>query len=169
MNLYSHISTLATHSKIRPYAVIDFDNTCIYNDVEEAFLAYLCEHHLLRNTLLLSTHYSSTAEYHQKVFEKYYSYIDQNKIQEAYEFAAQMLAGYSAREIQQLLDTVIFFEGKKCTSRVLYGRTIVRGLPIKPQIRRLLYYLQKKKIQVWFISASAKEPNLDLLFLKVIQ
>ena len=32
----------------QPFAVLDFDNTCIVNDVGEATLAFICRNHLLR-------------------------------------------------------------------------------------------------------------------------
>ena len=38
----------------QPFAVFDFDNTCIINDIGEAMFAFLCRNKLLKNNNLLS-------------------------------------------------------------------------------------------------------------------
>ena len=39
------------------YAVFDFDNTCIINDIEEASFAFICENRLLKDFSLLNQKY----------------------------------------------------------------------------------------------------------------
>ena len=45
----------------QPFAVLDFDNTCIVNDVGEATLAFICRNHLLRCGELMPSGASAVA------------------------------------------------------------------------------------------------------------
>ncbi len=138
------------------FAVFDFDNTCIYNDIAEATLAYFCEHSLLRNNHLLSNQRVIDERHHRAVFEKYYGFLDKGHIQEAYEFCAKMLAGYSVQEIHRVIDKVIKYEGKASRRRKLFGRTIAQGLRVKPNTEKLMRYISGAGIELWIISASPK-------------
>ncbi len=141
------------------FAVFDFDNTCIYNDIAEATLAYFCEHSLLRNNHLISHEGGADKvgkEYHKAVFEKYYGFLDRGHIQEAYEFCAKMLAGYSTREIYSIVDRVINYEGEASRKRKLFGRTIARGLRVKPNTEKLMEQVSGAGIELWIVSASPK-------------
>ena len=53
----------------QPFAVLDFDNTCIVNDVGEATLAFMCRNRLLRyGGLLPSGAQACDPAYHEQVF-----------------------------------------------------------------------------------------------------
>ncbi len=150
------------------YATVDFDNSCIFNDIGEATLAYLCENGLLRNpSLLSSTPQTINEEYHQDVFRKYHAFLDQQEIQQAYEFGTQMLGGYTSTEARDLLESVLIAEGEVLSSRELFGRKIERGLQVKLSTQELLRHLAQQGIAIWVISASPKvlvEPVFGRLF-----
>src|ERR1700688_4343182 len=53
----------------QPFAVLDFDNTCIVNDIGEATLAFMCRNHLLRcGDLLPSGPRPCDPAYHEGAF-----------------------------------------------------------------------------------------------------
>src|SRR5262249_40162927 len=60
----------------RPFAVLDFDNTCIVNDIAEAVLAHMCRNDLLRYRGLLARD-TPPDEYPQRVFRHYYALLAQ--------------------------------------------------------------------------------------------
>ncbi len=140
----------------KKFAVFDFDNTCIYNDVGEATLAYVCEQGLLRNKTLLSRTRTIDRNYHKAVFQKYHALLDHGRIQEAYEFVARILAGYSTQEINDLADKVITYEGKKLGQRALFGTLIARGVRVKQNTKELMEHLRNVGVEVWIVSASPK-------------
>src|SRR3989344_3280690 len=80
------------------FAVIDFDNTCIVNDIAEAALAYACEHVLLKNKNLLPEA-ADAATYHAQVFRAYYAFIHSGDTKSAYLFCARAFAGYTEKEL----------------------------------------------------------------------
>ncbi len=143
----------------KKFAVFDFDNTCIYNDIAEATLAYFCEHGLLRNNHLMPRGVDGGGvdeKYHSAVFEKYHGFLDKGRIQEAYEFCAKMLAGYSPQEIYHVVDRVLKYEGKASRQKRLFGRTIARGLRVKPNTEKLMKYVSNAGMELWIVSASPK-------------
>ena len=100
------------------YAVFDFDNTCIVNDIAEAALAYLCENNLLKKLDGEAT------------FKKYFRLLEEGHTQEAYEFATQLLAGFTISEIKTIVQETVRQEGSKLSKRKLFGIEINRV--IKP-------------------------------------
>ena len=69
------------------FAVFDFDNTCIINDITEAVLYYLSANNLFKDENLLSF---KSENYAKDVFENYYKLLDENKTREAYEFICKI-------------------------------------------------------------------------------
>src|SRR5262245_10927174 len=53
----------------RPFAVLDFDNTCIVNDIAEAVLAHMCRNQLLRGRGLIAPE-TPHGDYHRQVFRR---------------------------------------------------------------------------------------------------
>ena len=77
----------------QPFAVLDFDNTCIVNDVGEATLAYVCRNHLLRyGNLLPSGGQSCDPAYHAQVFRHYHQLLNRGDIRPASLLCARILA-----------------------------------------------------------------------------
>src|SRR5580704_15440471 len=65
----------------QPFAVLDFDNTCIVNDIGEATLAFMCRKHLLRcGELLPSGAQPCSPAYHEQVFRHYHQLLDRGDI-----------------------------------------------------------------------------------------
>src|SRR3989339_1351822 len=98
------------------YAVFDFDNTCIINDIQEALLAYLCENSILKN-------FNG-----EEVFKKYYQLIESSKLHEAYEFAVSVFWGFSLDELRKFTKDSIDSEGSRITKRELFGIKINKGI-----------------------------------------
>ncbi len=136
------------------YAVFDFDNTCTINDVGEAVLAFLCENKLLKQ-------FDNEA-----AFKKYYALLEQGKTQEAYEFATQVLAGFTSNEIRQIVKGTVKKEGAKLSNRILFGIEINQGIKINKPIAKLIHLLYPN-YKIWIVSASAKpiiEEALKIFF-----
>lgn len=125
------------------YAVFDFDNTCIVNDIAEAVLAYLCENNLLKKLNGEAT------------FKKYFHLLEEGHTQEAYEFATQLLAGFTISEIKNIVQETVKQEGSKLSKRNLFGIEINRGIKTNQSIAKLMGLLHPH-YKIWIVSASAK-------------
>src|SRR3989344_890993 len=114
MNLtYQKISKLIKQSELPAFAVFDFDNTCIINDITEATLAYMARNNLFRDKNLLRTKFKNVKNemYSGAVFDNYYNLLKEDKVKEAYEFISKILSGFDINEISLLVNNVIDFEG----------------------------------------------------------
>ncbi|MEK6969724.1 MAG: haloacid dehalogenase-like hydrolase [Nanoarchaeota archaeon] len=125
------------------YAVFDFDNTCIVNDIAEAALAYLCENNLLKKLDGEAT------------FKKYFRLLEEGHTQEAYEFATQLLAGFTISEIKTIVQETVRQEGSKLSKRKLFGIEINRGIKPNKSIAELMGVLHPQ-YKIWVVSASTK-------------
>src|SRR3989344_1390971 len=99
----------ATHDG--PFAIFDFDNTCIMNDIAEATLAYLCGNTLLRDTSLLGEKQDDNADYHERVFHTYYALLKEKRIKAAYMlYGLHIERGLAAR--RQVLSLMAYLKAK---------------------------------------------------------
>jgi phosphoserine phosphatase len=139
------------------FAVLDFDGTCIVNDIAEATLAYICRNQLLRRADLLASRTQDCARmYHREVFRRYYALLHRGDIQSASLLCARIFAGFSAIEAETIVAAAIAAEGSIPGMEELYGIRIARGLAVRPALRRLIDFLHDNKVQVWIVSASAE-------------
>jgi phosphoserine phosphatase len=153
--LQAAISARLTGAPERPFAVLDFDNTCIVNDVGEATLAFMCRHHLLRyGELLHSGAQLCDPAYHERVFRHYYRLLDGGDIRAASLLCARMLAGFKPDEAAAVVAAALESEGAVPGGTELYGIPIARGLAVRPALRRLIDFSAANKIQIWIVSAS---------------
>jgi phosphoserine phosphatase len=136
------------------YAVIDFDNTCIQNDIGEAVLAYMCEHALLRVPNLISSLTTGKRGYNQKVFQRYHTLLRNGDLGAAYRLSAKMFAGLTPDEAIKIVENAIKAEGTLLTQRNLFGIVIQRGLRSSPVVLELLNFLAARRIALWIVSAS---------------
>ena len=118
------------------YVVFDFDNTCIINDIQEAVLAFLCENSLLKNLD------------GKDIFRKYHQLLEDEQIQEAYEFAITVLAGFSVNEIRKIVRDVIVNEGLKITKRDLFGIKINKGIKQNRCVLKIIDFLYNLSLTV---------------------
>lgn len=148
-----NLSTVPKKEKNGPpcYAALDFDNTCIINDIQDAVLAYLCENNLIKG------HDA------KRVFTKYYDLLGSGKVQRAYEFAVKALAGYSIKETRAIVRKAIKKEGTKITKRVLFGITINKGLRINRSVKAIIERLRENNCELWVVSASSKHVVAEAL------
>jgi phosphoserine phosphatase len=139
----------------RPFAVLDFDNTCIVNDVGEATLAFMCRHHLLRyGELLPGGAQPCDPPYHERVFRHYYQLLDGGEIRAASLLCARMLAGFTPQDAAAVVSAAIDAEGTVPGETELYGVPVARGLEVRPALRRLIDFSAANDIQAWIVSAS---------------
>jgi phosphoserine phosphatase len=141
------------------FAVFDFDNTCILNDIGEATLAYLCRNKLLKDFSLLSNSLHNNidkGEYHERVFNRYHDLNEKGAIKEAYALNAQMFSGFTTEEATATTHAAIEFEGSEIGKAELYGRTIARGLALNPRTTSLLDFVKTTGSDVWIVSASVE-------------
>lgn len=140
------------HAK-NPFAILDFDNTCIVNDIGEATLAYVCGHELLKDRSLLGES-NDSANYYERVFQTYYALLKEEKTKAAYMLNARMFSGFTRGEAEATTLAAILEEGSRIGSKMLYAIHIERGLAVRPAILSLMHYMQSKSIRVWIVSAS---------------
>lgn len=139
------------------FAVFDFDNSCIANDIQEATLAYLCKNFLLRNEHLVQTAFSEKEAYHRDAFLAYHKLIEENKIKEAYFYAVKTMAGFAKTEVNKLISDVIQAEGENLGTQNLFGINVAKGLSVRPQVKTLMELLLVDGCSVYVVTASSEE------------
>lgn len=140
------------------FAVFDFDNTFVVNDIQEAMLAYMCRKFLLRNRTLADDSFAENnhEEYHRAVFLHYHKLLEENDVMSAYEYAIRALAGFREGELIELTKKVILEEGKEAKEDSLFGVPILRGLPLREKVVALARDLSSQGVRVWIITASSE-------------
>lgn len=139
--------------KTAPFAVFDFDNTCIAGDIGEAVFAYLCKGKLLKDTTLLS---GAGGDYHEAVFTEYYRLLEAGEIHEAYMLIAKIFSGFTPQEAADVTRAAIQAEGREVGTTELYGVSIARGLAPRPEVIELMQFLKTCGVDVWVVSASTE-------------
>jgi phosphoserine phosphatase len=142
-------------SREQAFAVLDFDNTCIVNDVGEAALAFICRNHLLRHGgLLPSGLQDCTGDYHAQVFRYYHRILEQGDIRGASLLCARIFAGFGHDEAAAVMTATLDEECTIPSESELYGLRISHGLSVRPVMRKLIDYCAARSIAVWIVSAS---------------
>lgn len=141
----------AAENQEKPFAVFDFDNTCIVNDIGEAVFAHLCRNKLLKDRAILP---SGDGEYHERVFKHYYALLEEGDIVTAYLLAAQVLSGFTLEEIGSLVSETLVSEGTEIQKTELFGIAITKGIRVRPEIPEMFDFLQENGIAIWVVSAS---------------
>ena len=137
------------------FAVLDFDNTCIVNDVGEATLAFICRNHLLRcGELMPSGAQRCDPTYHEQVFRAYHQLLNGGDIRSASLLCAGVLAGFRPEEAAATVSAALDAEGTIPGETELYGIPIALGITVRPALRRLIDFSAANDIQVWIVSAS---------------
>jgi len=149
--IYNKILETLKKTGLPAFAVLDFDNTCIINDITEAALTYLATNNLFKDKNLVDEKFKN---YSRAVFENYYKLIDENKIIEAYEFISKILSGFSVDEIEGLVKKVIKFEGENISETEIWGIKINKGLRPRKNVFELINFLKTNGVDVWIVSAS---------------
>ena len=139
----------------RQFAVLDFDNTCIINDVAEAALAYLCRHQLLRRGDLLAPEVlPCDAIYHRRVFRRYYELLHWGDLRSASFLCAKVFAGFTSDEAADVVAAAIDAQASLPGRSELHGIPIACGLAVRPALRMLIDFLAATGVEVWIVSAS---------------
>jgi phosphoserine phosphatase len=137
-----------------PFAVLDFDNTCIVNDVGEATLAFMCRNHLLRCGDLLSSGQPCSPAYHERVFRHYHYLLNGGDIRAASLLCAGIFAGFKPDEAAAVASAALDAEGSTPGETELFGLPVARGLAARPALQRLIEFSTANAIQMWIVSAS---------------
>ena len=139
----------------RRFAVLDFDNTCIVNDVGEATLAFMCRNQLLRHGgLLPAGAQACDPPYHERVFRHYNALLDGGDIRAASLLCARILAGLEPHAAAAIVAAALEAEGSVPGETELYGVAVARGLAVRPSLRRLIDFSSAHDIDIWIVSAS---------------
>jgi phosphoserine phosphatase len=139
----------------QPFAVLDFDNTCIVNDVGEATLAFMCRNELLRcGDLLPSGSQPCNRAYHEQVFRHYYQLLNAGDIRSASLLCAGILAGCKPDAAAAIVSAALDAEGTVPGETELYGIPIARGLAVRAGLQRLIDLSAANDVQIWIVSAS---------------
>ena len=147
------IEECLARGKENRFAVFDFDNTCIVNDVGEAAFAYLCGHELLRDKTLLGEQ-DNSADYHERVFHTYHALVKEGKLKAAYVLIGRLFSGFTPGEAEAATLAAITEEGSRLGSKMLFGLHIERGLGVRREVLALMEFLRAKGVRVWVVSAS---------------
>ena len=139
------------------FAVFDFDNSCIVNDIQEATLAYLCKNSLLKNEHLGQVSFGDKEAYSREVFLSYDKLLEEGKIKEAYIYAVRTIAGFAKEEISKLVSDVILSEGEISETQNLFGINVAKGLSVRPQVKTLMESLISAGCSVCVVTASSEE------------
>jgi phosphoserine phosphatase len=154
-SLQERISARIDILQDQPFAILDFDNTCIVNDVAEATLAHMCRNCLLRcGDLLPSGRRHCNKEYHEQVFRYYYWLLNRGDVQSASLLCAKMLAGFGWNEASSMVSASIDADGNVPRRDELYGVSVSRGIAVRPVVRKLIEFLEASKVNIWIVSAS---------------
>lgn len=141
----------ALNKQEKSFAVFDFDNTCIVNDIGEAVFGFVCKNKLLKDPTLLP---NESGDYHERVFRHYYSLLNKKEMLAAYLLCAQAFSGFTLEDIEEITLQTLEAEGTKIGETSLYGIAIPKGLSTRPVAQELLTFLQKEGVEIWIISAS---------------
>jgi len=153
---YQEINTIIKQSTLPAFAVFDFDNTCIANDITEATLHYMARNNLFRDKNLMEINFEDAGSeiYSKAVFNNYYNLLKENKVKEAYEFISKILSGFHINEIKSLVGEVINFEGEDITTDKLFGRKVAKGIKPRKEVINLINYLKSNNVEIWIITTS---------------
>jgi phosphoserine phosphatase len=153
--LEAAISARITGAGDQHFAALDFDNTCIVNDVGEAALAFMCRNQLLKTgELLPAGAQPCNPAYHAQVFRHYHQLLDRGDIRSASLLCAGIFAGCSRAEAAAIVAATLDAEGNVTGTAELYGIPIARGLAVRPGLRRLIDFSAANNVQIWIVSAS---------------
>ncbi len=148
---------LASQEGGKRFAVFDFDNTCIINDIAEATLAYMARNDLFKDrTILPGLENATPRELSEKIFMHDYGVLDAKNIRGAYEFGAKTIGGLAISEAGGLVEKVLNFEGSEITKDKVFDIEIAKGIATRPAVIELIKYLQERNVSVWVVSASPK-------------
>src|SRR3984893_15301876 len=129
--LEAAISARLEGARDQPFAVLDFDNTCIVNDVGEAALAFVCRNHLLRyGELLPSGPQPCKPAYHEQFFRHYYQLLHRGDIRSASLLCAGIFAGFERAEAAAVVAAALDAEGSVPGETELYGIPVASGLAV---------------------------------------
>lgn len=140
-----------------PFAVFDYDNTLVENDLQQAFIAYVCRHQLIRNTTLLhdtNLFFTDNKAYHDVFFKHYYGLLAQGVTKESFIFLARALAGFRIDEIENLVEAIFKEQGNILGSEEYLGVTITKGFRLREKVHDMINECKKRGIAPYVISAS---------------
>ena len=153
LSLKKAIKEELVRSTGHPFAVFDFDNTCIVNDIGEATFAHLCRNKLLKDPSLLSDT-DDSVEYHERVFHTYHDLCKNGDIKGAYTLYARAFSGFTPEEAHQATVAAINAEADELGTKEVYGRTIAHGLTLNANAVALFNFVKDLGIAAWVVSAS---------------
>lgn len=138
-----------------PFAIFDFDNTVIENDIGEIAFAYLCRNGLLKDSMLLGESVPGN-DYHERVFKTYHERVRNGQYRDACELAARAFSGFTPDEASAVARTALKAEGSNLYEETLYEEHILRGIKTHSQTLELMRFLKERSVIIWIISASAE-------------
>jgi phosphoserine phosphatase len=137
------------------FGVVDFDNTCIVNDVAEATLAYMCRNCMLKcGELLPFGTQHRNKKYHEQVLRHYYGLLNQGDITSASLLCAGIFAGFRPNEAEAVVSAAMDAETNISGRAELYGVSIAVGLGVRTIVRKLIDFSMANNVQIWIVSAS---------------
>lgn len=155
--IFEQIETIEKEQYINPrFAVFDFDNTCIANDIQQAFVAHICRHRLIRDkTLMYDPVLAENIDaYHEAFFRHYYGLLSKGVTRDAFVFLLRSLTGFRTSEMDALVANIIQEQGTELGKDSYLGIEITKGLRLRKVVADLMQECVARRIAVYVISAS---------------
>lgn len=139
-----------------PFAVFDYDNTLVENDLQQAFIAYVCRHRLIRDTTLLHDEVlaRNTDAYHEAFFTHYWKLLSQGVTRDAFLFLLRALSGFRADEMDALVSAIIREQGTVLGEEEYLGVTVTKGFRLRERVRELMEGCVSRGIKPYVVTAS---------------
>ena len=156
--IYNNILEAIKKADKPAFAVFDFDNTCIANDISEATLRYMACHDLFigRNILGEKIINPRSEDYSKAIFNKYFKLIDSGNTKQAYEFLPKILNDYSENKVSALVKQIMRSEGDKTSEIIFWERKVTKGISVRNNVIEIMNFLKNNGVEIWVVSASPK-------------
>lgn len=138
------------------FAVFDYDNTIVENDLQQAFIAYVCRHCLIRDKTLM--HDAILAQdnraYHNAFFTHYWRLLSHGVTKDAFVFLLRALSGFRSDEIDGLVEAIIQEQGVVLGEEEYLGVPITKGFRLREPVQELIQGCVSRGIAPYVITAS---------------
>jgi HAD superfamily phosphoserine phosphatase-like hydrolase len=141
VDIFESVMELRKQSPEPHYVGFDWDGSLIWNDIEEARLAYMARHNILDV---------------RQDFGHYHSLLASSATRDAYRFCAMTLKGLSIEEVEYIVQRTIEEEGAEITTTELLGHTIAKGIALRPNVVQLMQRFQAARVRVYIVTASSE-------------
>jgi phosphoserine phosphatase len=139
-----------------PFAVFDYDNTIVENDLQQAFISYVCRHRLIRDKTLMHDIVLAQNDqaYHEAFFTHYWRLLSQGVTKDAFLFLLRALSSFRSDEMDGLVRAIVQEQGTALGEEEYLGVPITKGFRLRELVRELMQACVSRGIAPYVITAS---------------